>query len=81
MIAGLTSVADTSVVNLNAHLTSFGGSDFDVLVGEGRAGLPGDGGLLKLVLYSNSIKVEATEAVEAVEAGRCHMELTLQVMV
>ena len=40
-----TSVADTSVVDLNADFVSLGGSDLDVLNGEGLAGSPGNGGL------------------------------------
>jgi hypothetical protein len=32
-LAGLTGMADTSVVNFNAHLTSLGGSDLNVLNG------------------------------------------------
>lgn len=38
-------VADTGVVDLDAHLVGLGGSDLDVLDGEVLAGLPGDGGL------------------------------------
>jgi hypothetical protein len=44
-IAGLTGVADTSVVNLNADLVGLGGSDLDVLDGERLAGSPGNGSL------------------------------------
>lgn len=40
--AGLTGVADTSVVNLNAHLVGLGRSDLDVLDGQGLTGSPGD---------------------------------------
>lgn len=45
LMAGLTGMADTGVVNFNAHLTSLGGSNLDVLNGQRRAGLPGDGSL------------------------------------
>lgn len=38
-------MADTSVVNLNADFVSLGGSDLDVLNGEGLAGSPGNGSL------------------------------------
>jgi hypothetical protein len=44
-IAGLTGVADTSVVNLNADLVGLGGSDLDILDGERLAGSPGNGSL------------------------------------
>ena len=46
---GRTRVADTGVVNLNANLVGLGGSDFDVLDGEGFTGTPSDGRLLLLV--------------------------------
>ena len=45
-IAGLTGVADTSVVNLNAHLMRLGRSNLDVLNGQGLAGGPGNCSLL-----------------------------------
>jgi hypothetical protein len=44
-IAGLTGVADTSVMNLNADLMGLGGSNLDILDGERLAGSPGNGSL------------------------------------
>lgn len=41
----LTSVADTGVVNLDAHLVGAGRSNLDILNGEGLSRSPGDGGL------------------------------------
>jgi hypothetical protein len=41
----LTGVADTGVVNLDAHLVSAGRSNLDILNGEGLSRSPGDGGL------------------------------------
>jgi len=41
-MVGLTSVTDTSVVNLNAHLVRFGRSDLDVLNRQGLTGSPGN---------------------------------------
>jgi hypothetical protein len=38
----LTGMADTSVVNFNAHFTSLGGSDLDVLNGQRLASFPGN---------------------------------------
>jgi hypothetical protein len=38
-------VADTSVVNLDAHLVGAGRSNLDILNGEGLSRSPGDGGL------------------------------------
>lgn len=35
-------MADTGVVNLNAHLVRLGRSNFDILNREGLAGAPGD---------------------------------------
>jgi hypothetical protein len=60
LMAGLTGMADTSVVDFNAHLTSFGGSDLDVLNGQRRAGFPGDGSLL-IVQYC-PYRAELTDA-------------------
>jgi hypothetical protein len=71
-------VADTSVVNLNAHLTGFRGSDFDVLIGEGRASLPGDGGLLGLAFLFKKLELEMELKPKK---SRSYTELTLQVMV
>lgn len=51
LMAGLTGMTDTSVVDFNAHLTSLWGSDLDVLDGERRAGLPGNSSL-SIVQYS-----------------------------
>jgi hypothetical protein len=45
LMAGLTGMANASVVDFNAHLTSLGGSDLDVLNGQRRAGLPGNSSL------------------------------------
>lgn len=44
-LVGLTCVANTSVVNLDADLVGSGREDLDVLNAEGLAGSPGDGGL------------------------------------
>ena len=41
----LTCVADTSVVDLNAHLMSLRGSDLNVFNAQLLASLPGDSGL------------------------------------
>lgn len=43
--AGLTGVADTSVVNLNANLVGLGGSDLDILDGQRLTSSPSNGGL------------------------------------
>ena len=82
----LTSVADTGVVNLNAHLMRLGRSNLDVLDGEGLGGTPGDRSLSKF-----SIREVANVGVPPREAfARRHLhwrdrieliELTLQVMV
>lgn len=77
-MAGLTGMADTGVVDFNAHLTSLGGSNLDVLNRQRRAGLPGDGSL-SIVQHCFMTKASC--------AGRRHMcgggriELTLQVIV
>lgn len=47
LIAGLTGVTDTSVVNLNADLVGLGGSDLDILDGQRLTGSPGNGSLSK----------------------------------
>ena len=41
----LTGVADTSVVNLNAHFVGTGRSNLNVLNGKRLSGSPGNGGL------------------------------------
>jgi hypothetical protein len=45
-IAELTSVADTSVVNLNAHLAGARRKDLNILDGERLASTPGNRSLL-----------------------------------
>ena len=42
LMAGLTGMADTSVVDFNAHLTSLWGGNLNVLKGQRRTGFPGD---------------------------------------
>lgn len=42
---GLTCVADTGVVDLDADLVGLGRGDLDILDGQLLTGLPGDGGL------------------------------------
>lgn len=44
-MAGLTGMADTSVVNLDAHLTGLGGCNLDILNGKRFASFPGNGSL------------------------------------
>ena len=41
-MAGLTGVADTGVVNLDAHLVRSGRSNLNVLDGQGLTGSPGN---------------------------------------
>lgn len=45
--ASRTSVADTSVVDLDADLVGPGRKDLDILNGQRLAGLPGNGGLAR----------------------------------
>jgi hypothetical protein len=47
--AGLTGVADTGVVNLDAHLVGLGRSNLDVLDGQGLTSSPGNCSLCMLV--------------------------------
>ena len=47
----LTSVADTGVVNLNAHFMCLGRSNLDVLDGEGLGGTPGDRSLSNFSIH------------------------------
>jgi hypothetical protein len=48
-------VADTSVLDLDAHLVGLGRCYLDVLVAELLAGTPGDGRLAGDCLHSNNI--------------------------
>lgn len=78
-MAGLTGMADTGVVDFNAHLTSLGGSNLDVLNGQRRTGFPGDGSLSIVQHCSMTHKFELCWSTSYLRGGR--IELTLQVIV
>lgn len=78
-MAGLTGMADTGVVDFNAHLTSLRGSNLDVLNGQRRTGLPGDGSLSIVQHCFMTHKCELFWSTSYVRGGR--IELTLQVIV
>ena len=77
--AGLTGMADTSVVDFNAHLTSLGGSDLDVLDGQRRTSLPGNSSLSIVQHLVMIHRRELCWPTSYVRGGR--IELTLQVIV
>ena len=79
LMAGLTGMADTSVVDFNAHLTSLGGSDLDILNGQRRTGFPGDGSLSICSAIFMTHRFELCWSTSYMRGGR--IELTLQVIV
>ena len=73
-------MADTGVVNLNANLVGLGGSDFDVLDGEGFTGTPSDGRLLLLVWDTDDFD-SVGSAYFAVDGLRCPLAMVLRGLV